>query len=572
MVTSAGDITAIAGAPHYYVNFDGVQYSQIQANGNTNIPNLSVNLLLAAGAYTQTNTQSLTIINNVPGYPLVAIPTANPIWNTEGVFLDLSRTIPATGTELQLSLNENGNNLNLEVSILQNLYVAITQTSAGGIQDHIGSIFSSIEPQVEAILQSIQGLPADQAATLGNALFSSAERISILNNLGAAGSASVASSTFQAASSMPSINVNTTQTIHNIAAVALDSQDIPIPSNASHSFTASQRQLFTHLGQQLPFLKFQSVYSLMDNPISPTYNNNSVPVATPFEQPKFSLKPVYLSNGINHIWVQPFGGAQRLDSYDQVTGMTLKNGGTAFGVGHRISPNVTLGMLMGVSLNSYTLDRNNGNGTINNHYIGFYGGYAPSEGLNLKGSTMIGQDRYKSQRNITVLSLSANNIHRGWDASGNIEASYKFKYDTSVLSPYVRFGYSKTHQNGYQETNAGVFNLNVPSSNTQTLTTEVGTRFQHSVMLHDTLLQPLIGVSVLREQPIQKQGNAKLSFADSNNNFSIPTPNQMKAYVTSTIGCVALFKNNITLSSLLTGKIKRHERAIELVLKGSYEF
>jgi uncharacterized protein with beta-barrel porin domain len=91
-------------------------------------------------------------------------------------------------------------------------------------------------------------------------------------------------------------------------------------------------------------------------------------------------------------------------------------------------PNATLGALMSISFNSYTLDQNNGNGTINSYDAGFYGDYSPSEGFKLKGSTLIGEDHYTAQRNITALSLSAKNTHRGWHISGNIEASYKFKY------------------------------------------------------------------------------------------------------------------------------------------------
>ena|GEM_PF-4923353 len=566
-INSANDIIATSDTPHYYVNLNSTsQYSQIQADGNASIPNLCVNLLLAAGTYTRsTATQSCTIING--GGELTA-PTANPTWSPENVFLNSAHTEPATGTELQLSLAEDSGNLILEVDILQDLYVSATQTAAGGIQDPIGSVTtSSIQLQVEAILGSVQGLPVSQAVAIGNALFASAERASILGNLGAAGSAMVASSAAQSASSTQNIN---TYTIHNIASVVLDYQnDISIPIGSSHLFTVSGRQLFIQLGQQLPFLQFQSVHSLVDQPITaPT----SIPVATSFEQPKHTLKPVYLSNGISHIWMQPFAGIQRHDSYDHVTGMTLRNGGTAFGVGHKISPNVTLGVLMGGALNSYTLNQNNGSGAINNYYMGLYGGYAPSEGFNLKGSALIGQDYYTSQRNITALSLSAKNSHRGQHMSGNMEAGYKFNYGVSSLSPYVGLTLSKAYQNAYQETNAGSFNLSMPSSLTQNFSTEIGARFRHLVMVDEVLLQPLVGISVLREQPLQKQGNSTLRFADSSDNFVVPMSGQMKTYATATIGCAALFKNNIALSSLLTGKIKRHEQAIELVLKASYIF
>jgi hypothetical protein len=112
----------------------------------------------------------------------------------------------------------------------------------------------------------------------------------------------------------------------------------------------------------------------------------------------------------------------------------------------------------------------------------------------------------------------------------------------------------------------------VPSSSTKNLSTEIGTRFQHSFMSNGILLQPLVSISMLREQAIQTQDNTTLSFSDSSDNFSVATSNQTKTYAKASIGCVGLLENNITISSFFTGKVKKHERSIELFLKTSYNF
>ena len=119
---------------------------------------------------------------------------------------------------------------------------------------------------------------------------------------------------------------------------------------------------------------------------------------------------------------------------------------------------------------------------------------------------------------------------------------------------------------------AGAFNLSMPSSFAQSLSTEVGARFQRSVMVHKTLLQPLASVSILQEKPLKNQEATTLHFTDSSDNFTSPTSNERKTYAIVAIGCSALFKNNIILSPLLTGKVSRHEQAAEFVLKGSYGF
>lgn len=92
------------------------------------------------------------------------------------------------------------------------------------------------------------------------------------------------------------------------------------------------------------------------------------------------------------------------------------------------------------------------------------------------------------------------------------------------------------------------------------------------MVINDTLLKPLIGFSIIREQPLEKQGNSVLSFADSSNTFAIPALNEIKTYAAATIGIAASLSDKITISSLVTGKIKQHERAAEAVIKVTYAF
>jgi outer membrane autotransporter protein len=342
---------------------------------------------------------------------------------------------------------------------------------------------------------------------------------------------------------------------------------------AFHGFSSTRIEKFNQLSNQLPFLKFQSIHSLV-RPITPfpVNNNTSALVATPFEKQAPTLEPIFLPKGNSHVWVQPFGGIQRMNSYNGHTGMTSKNSGTAIGAGYNLTQKLTLGVLMGGTINSYTLDQNQGNGTANNYYAGIYGGYGGQEGLTVKGSLIFGQDRYTSQRNITALSLSAKNTHRGWNVSGRSEIGYKFRYGVNTLTPFVGVGLSKSYQNGYQETNAYPFNLNIPPTINKTLSTEIGIKFEKSIVINDALLKPLVGFSIIRDQPLQKQGNSVLSFADSSNIFAVPALNEIKTYAAATVGIASSLSDKITISSLVTGKIKHHERAVEAVVKFTYAF
>ncbi|MBY0281023.1 MAG: autotransporter domain-containing protein [Alphaproteobacteria bacterium] len=433
-----------------------------------------------------------------------------------------------------------------------------------------------LQQQVTQSVISSTGLPAAQAASLATALFDGGARSAILSNLSSSQTASIATSAAQVLKSGSDATSSSGGT-HQIASAAVDtnssSQDSSSQNfSAFQDLSSSHVQQFRNISNQLPFLKFQSIHSLV-KPITPfSFNNISPLVATPFENKTANLEPIFLPKGNSHVWVQPFGGTQRLDSYNSVTGVTSKNAGTVVGAGYNITPELTLGVLVGGTSSSYTSDQNQGNGSTANYYGGLYGGYAKPEGLNIKGSVVFGQDRYTSQRNLTALSLSAKNTHRGWNASGNTEIGYQFRYKKNSLTPFVGVGLSRTYQNSYQETNAYPFNLNIPPSTNKTLSTEIGVKFQTVTAIDDILIKPLMSLSVQKQQPLQRQGDATLSFADSASTFTAPASNEIKTYLASTIGFAAAFSQKITLSCLVTGKLRRHERAVEAVSKITYAF
>ena len=369
-----------------------------------------------------------------------------------------------------------------------------------------------------------------------------------------------------------SATVNNNSFPSAIASVAINAH-IESPqehSQARFSFTPTQRAAFKNLNQKLLMLQFQSLESTIDPITGPV---NYATTATPFEQPKMTLKPVFLANDNHHIWIQPYGGLQRLNSYDQVTGYSIKTFGTAMGVGAKIMPDVILGVLVGGALNSYTQDQSSGDGNVNNYYVGLYGGHAkPERGFHIDGSAVMGKSRYTADRNLAALGLVAKGTHNGWDASGQVQGGYKFKFGTFSVDPFAGLGVRYSYQNSYQETNAYPFNLNVPSSTSKTVTIELGAKFQESMMFDQTMVNPLIAVSAYREQPLSKQGNITMNFTDGGNSFAVPVSSQVKTFAKLTVGFASMFMGGVGVSALVTGKIRRHEQSVEALVKVSYAF
>ena len=140
------------------------------------------------------------------------------------------------------------------------------------------------------------------------------------------------------------------------------------------------------------------------------------------------------------------------------------------------------------------------------------------------------------------------------------------------VDPFAALGARYSYQNSYQETNAYPFNLNIPSSTTKTATIELGAKFQQSMMVNETMVNPIVGLSAYREQPLSKQSNSVLNFTDGGNGFAVPVSNQVKTFAKLTVGVASMFTNNVTVSALVTGKIRRHEQSAEALVKVSYAF
>jgi len=339
---------------------------------------------------------------------------------------------------------------------------------------------------------------------------------------------------------------------------------------AFRSFTPSQRHALKRLKQQLPMLQFQSLQSMVEPITGPVSNPIS---ATPFDQTKSTIAPLFLSNDNNHVWVQPYAGLQRLESYDQVIGYSLKTTGAVMGIGGKLTSNVIMGVVMGGSLNSYNQDRTTGGGGVKNYYGGLYWSYAkPEGGFHTDVSAIVGKSHYTADRNISALGLVAKSAHDGWDASGRVQTGYKLMFGDLSVDPYTSVGARYSYQNSYQETNAYPFNLKMPSSMTKTGIVEIGMKFQHSMAIVESMISPFLSLSALRLHPLSKESQTRVSFADGGNGFAVPMSTQVKTYATATIGCASILASNVSLSTLVTGKIRKHEKSVEALVKVSYTF
>ncbi len=113
-----GNLNANSETPSYVVSYDGTNISNVNVTGTADVSALQIELLLSAGTYS-TGSQNFIIMTSAG----LTVPTVEPKWNIDGVFLDSGKIIPATGDEVDLSLTSDGSQLTLALTINKTLYV-----------------------------------------------------------------------------------------------------------------------------------------------------------------------------------------------------------------------------------------------------------------------------------------------------------------------------------------------------------------------------------------------------------------------------------------------------------------
>jgi autotransporter family porin len=189
-----------------------------------------------------------------------------------------------------------------------------------------------------------------------------------------------------------------------------------------------------------------------------------------------------------HIWFKPFGGWAEQDTRQGVSGYDVDSYGLAFGFDGDVSSSWNAGFALAY-INSdvaSTLAAGAQGVDIDSYLAKVYATNMldATTALNLQAG--VGLSNYDSNRRIFTGDVASAD-YDSWNVqlSAELTRSYQVS-DKTVISPYVHTDYSYVNVDGYSESGAGAFNLNVNDDSNDSLVIGAGLKGNHAVS--DSLL------------------------------------------------------------------------------------
>ncbi|EOC1346848.1 autotransporter domain-containing protein [Cronobacter turicensis] len=219
------------------------------------------------------------------------------------------------------------------------------------------------------------------------------------------------------------------------------------------------------------------------------------------------------------VWAQPYGGYARQDSTREVSGYRAKFGGLLFGADRTVAEDWRVGAALNYSNTSvHGKDNLSGNNsTANNYGVIGYAGYAGDPWfMNL--SAALTRQNYDTVRraDFTGFSGTANGKFNGQSVTLQSEFGYPFTLPAEViLTPMAGLTYGYQHVDGYKESGGNGMALDVGSSHTQSVTSDLGARIEKGIDTGFGRLTPFAQVSWIHEYDNRRTSNTATYAADT---------------------------------------------------------
>ncbi|CCJ89878.1 FIG00554992: hypothetical protein [Cronobacter turicensis 564] len=219
------------------------------------------------------------------------------------------------------------------------------------------------------------------------------------------------------------------------------------------------------------------------------------------------------------VWAQPYGGYARQDSTSEVSGYSAKFGGLLFGADRTVAEDWRVGAALNYSNTSvHGKDNLSGNNsTANNYGVIGYAGYSGDPWfMNL--SAALTRQNYDTVRraDFTGFSGTANGKFNGQSVTLQSEFGYPFTLPAEVvLTPMAGLTYGYQHVDGYKESGGNGMALDVGSSHTQSVTSDLGARIEKGIDTGFGRLTPFAQVSWIHEYDHRRTSNTATYAADT---------------------------------------------------------
>ncbi|MEF2554490.1 ice-binding family protein [Aurantimonas sp. A2-1-M11] len=207
----------------------------------------------------------------------------------------------------------------------------------------------------------------------------------------------------------------------------------------------------------------------------------------PVEAPAPQAKPW---NG----WISAYGDATRTDgdSYWGSHDREINTVGVAVGVDYALTPDTIAGFAVGLGRSTFGLDGASGSGESDMAHVAIYG-RTNFDAAYVAASIAVGYSDVSTERDLTIGTTERFDADfSAWNLAGRVETGYRFDVpDIAVMpgrgwvTPYASLQVQQYYTPDYSETSDSnsIFALDVESSNSTGVRTELGARFGQNIPL-----------------------------------------------------------------------------------------
>ncbi|MCB1849333.1 MAG: autotransporter domain-containing protein [Gammaproteobacteria bacterium] len=277
--------------------------------------------------------------------------------------------------------------------------------------------------------------------------------------------------------------------------------------------------------------------------------------------------------GAQGLWLQGFVGTGRIDSDATSSASDYDVRGILTGYDQIVQDNLTLGVLMGYTESELSQEMPQSKVSVDAWQVGGYGRYRSGQ-AHVDGVLSYSEDNFDSARtvNLGAISQQAEGEYDGNTINAYVEAGYTIPGRVNV-QPYAALQWVRQKQEAYTETGAGVLNLAVPETTTESLRSTLGLRA--SIPLPGAPDRPnSLEMRAGWAHEFKQQGSltARLSGDVSGSGFTVGSREVPRDSVLLGIGLVSAPKKNITLFADLNGEGNAKQYSASLLAGFRYDW
>lgn len=218
--------------------------------------------------------------------------------------------------------------------------------------------------------------------------------------------------------------------------------------------------------------------------------------------------------------------------------------GLTAGFDYRLRDALFFGVAGGLLSTGTDLSDDGGTLEAEGRSLSLFGLYQPGESLYVQATATYGENDYDMTRNLDLPLegvRSARATTGGTQVALGLDVGLDRSWKTETLSSFVRLSWVEADLDGYRETGADPFNIEVEAQTLSSLLSELGLEWTHTASFGWGLLRPMLRLAYLHEHDDDRRLIRGRFLVDpqSDNQFSIPTNAPDRDFFNAGAGLIA---------------------------------